>query len=275
MLGAIAATAAQVILNGRLIDQVAGRNAERDFLEALVDGEEPEAVLVARARRLGIELAEQHVAVVFEADPAAGDPDAALARVRTAVLGGVPGIGLRGARAAGDRAAARARRVAAGGAARSARPAGRWPSRSACPAPAPAARATRRDSTRRRRRCAWAAPCHGPSAVTRFDDLGVQRYLWSLAQEPARDVWQERLERLRMHDSEHASRLFETVERYLESNANRKEAAALLYVHRNTLRQRFDRIRRVAQIDLDDPSILFDLQVALRIVRYRDAAGAS
>ena len=101
----------------------------------------------------------------------------------------------------------------------------------------------------------------------------MQRYLWSLAQEPARDVWQERLERLRIHDSEHASRLFETVERYLESNANRKEAAARLYVHRNTLRQRFDRIRRVAQIDLDDPAILFDLQVALRIVRYRDAAG--
>ena len=70
------------------------------------------------------------------------------------------------------------------------------------------------------------------------------------------------------------SRLFETVERYLEANGNRKEAAALLYVHRNTLRQRFDRIRRVAQIDLDDPAILFDLQVALRIVRYRDAAGA-
>ena len=62
---------------------------------------------------------------------------------------------------------------------------------------------------------------------------------------------------------------------YLESNANRKEAAARLYVHRNTLRQRFDRIRRVAQIDLDDPAILFDLQVALRIVRYRDAAGGS
>ena len=80
-----------MILNGRLIDQVAGRNAERDFLEALVDGEEPEAVLVARARRLGIELAEQHVAVVFEADPAAGDPDEALARVRTAVLGAFPG----------------------------------------------------------------------------------------------------------------------------------------------------------------------------------------
>ena len=161
MLGAIAATAAQVILNGRLIDQVAGRNAERDFLEALVDGEEPEAVLVARARRLGIELAEQHVAVVFEADPAAGDPDEALARVRTAVLGAFPGsaCAVRGLQAIAllrvrdeSQLAARLERAAK-------RPA--WPSRSASPAPAPAARATRRASTRRRRRCAWAAPCAG------------------------------------------------------------------------------------------------------------------
>jgi PucR family transcriptional regulator, purine catabolism regulatory protein len=114
---------------------------------------------------------------------------------------------------------------------------------------------------------------HGPASVTRFEDLGVQRYLWSLAQEPARDVWQERLERLRLHDAEHGSRLFETAERYLECNGNRKDAAARLFVHRNTLRQRVERIRRVAQIDLDDRATLFDLQVALRIVRYREVTG--
>jgi sugar diacid utilization regulator len=274
VLGAIAATAAQVILNGRLIDQVAGRNAERDFLEALVDGEEPEAVLVARARRLGIDLAEQHVAVVFEADPAAGDPDAALAQVRTAVLGAFPGsaCAVRGLEALAlvrvrddSQLAARLERASRGKVAVAvglsrARTGGQGHAEGFDEA----AQAVRMGGALR-----------GPSAVTRFDDLGVQRYLWSLAQEPARDMWQERLERLRIHDGEHASRLFETVERYLESNANRKEAAARLYVHRNTLRQRFDRIRRVAQIDLDDPAILFDLQVALRIVRYRDAAGAS
>ena len=43
-------------------------------------------------------------------------------------------------------------------------------------------------------------------------------------------------------------------------------------MHRNTLRQRFERIRRIAGIDLDDPTVLFDLQVALRIVRFREAA---
>ena len=108
--------------------------------------------------------------------------------------------------------------------------------------------------------------------MTRFEDLGVQRYLWSLAQEPARDVWQERLERLRDYDAAHGSALLETVERYLRANANRKDAAEQLFVHRNTLRQRFERIRRIAGIDLDDPAVLFDLQVALRIVRFREAA---
>ncbi len=200
VLEAIAATAGQVILNGRLIDQVAGRNAERDFLDALVDGEEPEAVLVARARRLGIELAEQHVAVVFAADPAAGDPDGALARVRDAVLAAFPGsaCAVRGLQAIAllrvrdeTQLAARLERAARGKVAVAvglsrARTGGQGHAEGFDEA----AQAVR-----------MGAALHGPAAVTRFDDLGVQRYLWSLAQEPARDVWQERLERLRVHDA--------------------------------------------------------------------------
>jgi sugar diacid utilization regulator len=267
---AIAATAAQLVLNTRLIDQLAGRNAERDFVEALIAGDEPEAVLHARARRLGCDLAATHVAVVFSPAQIA-DPEAAVVSLREQLLAAFPGsvCAVRGLEAAAlvrlrdPRAlASRVERLAA--------------------ATTPIAVGISRSRTgvhglteafaEAQQALVMGRALRGPAAVTHFEDLGVQRYLWSLAQEPARDVWQERLERLRLHDAEHGSRLFETVERYLECNANRKAAAAALFVHRNTLRQRFDRIRRVAQIDLDDTAVLFDLQVALRIVRFRELA---
>jgi sugar diacid utilization regulator len=264
VLAAIAAMAAQVVLNARLIDQVAGRNAEREFLEAIAAADEPEAVLAARARRLGIDLAERHLAVVLEAGDEGHDPEAALARACEAIRALFPGsaCAVRGLQAL-SLLRVRDERDLAGRLARAA----------AGPVPIAAGVGETFDEAEQAVRMGRAL--HGPTAVTRFDELGVQRYLWSLAQEPARDIWQERLERLRLHDSEHGSRLFETVERYLECNGNRKEAAARLYVHRNTLRQRVERIRRVSQIDLDDAGLLFDLQVALRIVRYRAVTGPS
>ncbi len=269
VLQALAATAAQVLLNARLIDQAAGRNAERDVLDALAAGDEPESVLAARARRVGVDLEHAHVALAIAADESGRDPETTLVRLREELLGAFPGsaCAVRGLQATAllrardadgltDRLARAADGQAAIGVGRP-----RVGALSQADGFAESAQALQ-----------MGRAVHGPAAVTRFEDLGVQRYLWALAQEPARDVWQERLERLRAHDGEHGSQLFETVERYLECAGNRKDAAAALYVHRNTLRQRFDRIRRVAQIDLDDPSVLFDLQVALRIVRYRQAA---
>jgi sugar diacid utilization regulator/putative methionine-R-sulfoxide reductase with GAF domain len=262
VLAAIAAMTGQVVLNARLIDQVAGRNAEREFLEALAAGDEPEAVLAARARRLGIDLSERHVCVVLDADEHGHDPESALARACEAIRTLFPGsaCAMRGLQA---QALVRVRdeRALAERLARAAR------------GKVPIAVGIGEALDEAEQAVRMGRALHGPTAVTRFQDLGVQRYLWSLAQEPARDVWQERLERLRLHDAEHGSRLFETVERYLECNGNRKDAAARLFVHRNTLRQRVERIRRVAQIDLDDQGALFDLQVALRIVRYRDVTG--
>ena len=84
----------------------------------------------------------------------------------------------------------------------------------------------------------------GPGAVVAFDELGAQWHLFSVAQQQVRDVYQERLESLLAHDRAHGSQLFRTVEVYLECMGNAKLAAQKLYIHRNTLRQRFDKINR-------------------------------
>ena len=253
------------------------RDAARALLEALAAGGEPEAVLTARARRLGCNHGEPHVVVALEAEDdaaAGGDPELALqafgAELQSRFPGSVfaarelwasalvrvrdPGSlaeRLRGVLAVAER---RGRVRLAGGSSR--------------PCPALAGYPAAFDEARQALRIGRAL--QGPGAVVDVDALGAQRYLWALAQEPAPDLDQERLEQLLQHDRDHGTQLFPTVEAYLEHGGNRKEAAARLFVHRNTLRQRVERIRRVAGIDLDDVARHFDLQLAARIVRFRD-----
>ena len=71
---------------------------------------------------------------------------------------------------------------------------------------------------------------------------------------------------------EKGTQLFRTVEVYLECMGNSKLSAEKLFVHRNTLRQRFDKIRQVAEVDLGDTDRWFDLMMALRIIRLRELA---
>lgn len=62
----------------------------------------------------------------------------------------------------------------------------------------------------------------------------------------------------------------ETVEAYLAEQGSRERASARLKVHRNTVRQRADRIRQISGIDLEDRENRFELQVAVGIVRFRE-----
>ncbi|MGH7539556.1 MAG: PucR family transcriptional regulator, partial [Gemmatimonadota bacterium] len=110
----------------------------------------------------------------------------------------------------------------------------------------------------------------GSGATVTFDELGAQWHLFSAAQQEVRDIYQERLESLARHDEEKGTQLFRTVEAYLESLGNSKLAAEKLFVHRNTLRQRFDKIRTLAGIDLSDHGRWFDLMMAVRIIRLRE-----
>jgi PucR family transcriptional regulator, purine catabolism regulatory protein len=110
----------------------------------------------------------------------------------------------------------------------------------------------------------------GAGAAVTFDELGAQWHLFSAAQQQVRDTYQERLEKLLEGDRVKGTQLFRTVEAYLECFGNSKLAADKLFVHRNTLRQRFEKIRQAVGIDLADHARWFDLMMAVRIIRLRE-----
>jgi sugar diacid utilization regulator len=279
LLSMVASQAALAVQNARLIEALTERNVVRDFFEALVLGEDHDIGLEARAHRLGVDLTRPHVVVVFEvtAHPSEFDGERVWLALRQDLAGGFPGslftyrdhtmtalLRLSDATSL-ERLTERLVEAKAGherdpellisaGVSRVCKRADDYP-----------------DAFEQARQALlMGRAVRGPGAAVAFDELGAQWHLFSVAQQQVRDIYQERLERLLAHDGEKGTQLFRTVEVYLESMGNSKLAAEKLFVHRNTLRQRFGKIRQIAEVDIADTDRWFDLMMALRIIRLRE-----
>lgn len=76
---------------------------------------------------------------------------------------------------------------------------------------------------------------------------------------------------LRDHDREHGTNLVKTLETYFEYNGNVSIAAKRLFLHRNSLIYRMDRIKDILNSDLKNPSELLTLQIGLRVLRVLES----
>ena len=108
----------------------------------------------------------------------------------------------------------------------------------------------------------------GTGQTTFYSDLGLYRLLLSFQGHPelAR-FYQDTMGRLIVFDAKGDGEILRTLDAYFASNGSPTEAATRLHVHRNTLLYRLQRIRSIADIDLDDPEVRLALQIALRIRR--------
>jgi sugar diacid utilization regulator len=108
--------------------------------------------------------------------------------------------------------------------------------------------------------------------VTHFNDLGVYRYLYKIAHmDDLRDVYQDQIAHIVNYDRRKNTDLLETLESYLECGGNLTRTADRLFVHRNTLIQRLDRIQSICDIDLQERNNWLTLQVAIKVYRLRNS----
>ncbi len=99
-----------------------------------------------------------------------------------------------------------------------------------------------------------------------YADLSIYRLLLQLEYSPELNAFQqETLGKLLAFDG--AAELVHTLETYFEHNANLAQTAEALFVHRNTLIYRMERIASITGLDLDQPEARLALQLALRIYR--------
>lgn len=70
----------------------------------------------------------------------------------------------------------------------------------------------------------------------------------------------------RLREADEAD-LLHTLENYLDTGGNATQTARLIHIHRSTLNYRLDRLRDDYGFNLGDPQALFNLQVALKLLR--------
>jgi DNA-binding PucR family transcriptional regulator len=100
-----------------------------------------------------------------------------------------------------------------------------------------------------------------------YEQLGAYRYLVHLELDEApRDRYSQSVEKLIEYDRRGNACLVDTLERYLADRGRIAATARALFVHPNTVRQRLDRIERVAGLDLKSEDLL-SLELALKLVR--------
>lgn len=107
--------------------------------------------------------------------------------------------------------------------------------------------------------------------VVAFDELGLLHWLYHLpAEQRPGNIYLKHIHRLAAHDSEHKKELVKTLEAYLDYGGSLAEAAQALYIHRNTLLHRIDRIEALCEVDLRDPLQRLNLHVAIKCYRLHE-----
>lgn len=109
----------------------------------------------------------------------------------------------------------------------------------------------------------------GSRTMISYQDLGFYQLLFEI---PFASVTREYaarfLDPLYACDKEHDTHLIETLTVFLQCRYNKVQTAKELFLHRNTLIGRLEKIERLLNVSLDDPEILFQLQTAIRIDRF-------
>jgi len=101
-----------------------------------------------------------------------------------------------------------------------------------------------------------------------YEELGLYRLLAGLrARDEVQRFYEETLAPLARYDATHGSELVHTLDCFFAQNANASQASRALYIHRNTLNYRLQRIVEITGLDLDDAEARLALQLALKINR--------
>lgn len=108
-----------------------------------------------------------------------------------------------------------------------------------------------------------------------YDDLGLYSLLLRIDDEYTMERYCRRyIGDLMDYDRLNSTNLCETLEIYLNSNLNANETADKLFIHRNTLRYRLDKIKSIVGGDLNNISQIVNLATAFQIKRYLDSGRA-
>lgn len=102
-----------------------------------------------------------------------------------------------------------------------------------------------------------------------YQELGFYQLLYEIpSSEYPKQYAASVLEPLLSYDYENGSDLYATLCTFLHCRYNKVQTAKSLYLHRNTLLGRLEKIEQILGISLESPDALFHLQAAIKIHRF-------
>ncbi|GEQ21250.1 transcriptional regulator [Clostridium butyricum] len=104
-----------------------------------------------------------------------------------------------------------------------------------------------------------------------YHNLGIYSFITQIKNDKFLDDYKNRkLKLLEDSDKMQDSSLCETLEAYLANNCNANATAESLFIHRNTMRYRMEKIKKLTNIDFNDISLLLEFRLAFAIKKYRE-----
>lgn len=103
--------------------------------------------------------------------------------------------------------------------------------------------------------------------VVSFSELGVFRILCKFAERNSLEEFIPKpLLKILKYDQENEADLLKTLQVFLECNGNASKAAKELFIHYKTILYRLERIKEVAQLDLEDNKNRLELEMGLKML---------
>lgn len=102
-----------------------------------------------------------------------------------------------------------------------------------------------------------------------YKNLGVYRLLGKIQdRQELEDFCQETIGSLLEYDKVYKANLLVTLETFLRENCNSVRAAQALYIHRNTLKYRLQKIEEISHCSLETEENRFHFQLALKVSKF-------
>lgn len=112
----------------------------------------------------------------------------------------------------------------------------------------------------------------GFDMLVEYDSLGVYQLLTQLDDIPTVVEFSEKIiGPLATYDQRHRSNLVATIAAYFEHHGNISQTAESLFIHRNTLLYRLERIKELTEHDLDQADMRLALHLALKLWQLKPA----
>ena len=105
-----------------------------------------------------------------------------------------------------------------------------------------------------------------PGKIANYDDMGIKRIIYKLPQPICESFLSEVLGKCKIKNL--GDEALSTIDKFFENNLNISETSRKLFIHRNTLVYRLDKIKKQTGLDLRLFSDAIKFKIALMIIQY-------